>query len=83
MKLVASREVDAAVIASNVLRIKLRAYPELCEQLQILESWGPFPIQPVGLRCRSSSDAKEPSTRGITYDRSGPTGLPTLAEFGL
>jgi phosphonate transport system substrate-binding protein len=50
MKLVASREVDAAAIDSNVLRIKLGSDPELKERLRVIETWGPFPIQPVVLR---------------------------------
>ena len=43
-------EVDAAAVDSKVLRIKLRASPGLRERLRVLESWIPFPIQPVVLR---------------------------------
>ena len=38
---------DAAAIDSNVLRIRLREAPALRERLRVIDSWGPFPIQPV------------------------------------
>jgi phosphonate transport system substrate-binding protein len=40
-------EVDAAAIDSNVLRIRLRGRPSLAQKLRVIESWGPYPIQPV------------------------------------
>jgi phosphonate transport system substrate-binding protein len=43
MEMVARGEVDAAIIDSNVLRIRLRSVPELREQLRVIESWGAFP----------------------------------------
>ncbi|MEJ7816129.1 MAG: PhnD/SsuA/transferrin family substrate-binding protein, partial [Rubrobacter sp.] len=35
---------------SNVLRIRFREAPALRERLRVIESWGPFPIQPVVVR---------------------------------
>jgi phosphonate transport system substrate-binding protein len=40
-------EADAAAIDSNVLRIKLRETPTLRNTLRVIESWGPYPIQPI------------------------------------
>jgi phosphonate transport system substrate-binding protein len=40
-------EADAAAIDSNVLRMRLREVPDLQERLRVIESWGPYPIQPV------------------------------------
>src|SRR5699024_430381 len=40
-------EADAASIDSNVLRMKLRESPTLRKKLRVIESWGPYPIQPV------------------------------------
>ena len=40
-------EADAAAIDSNVLRIKLRETPTLRNKLRVIESWGPYPIQPI------------------------------------
>jgi ABC-type phosphate/phosphonate transport system substrate-binding protein len=40
-------EADAAAIDSNVLRIRFRETPALRKRLRVIDSWGPFPIQPV------------------------------------
>jgi phosphonate transport system substrate-binding protein len=40
-------QADAAAIDSNVLRIKLRETPTLRNTLRVIESWGPYPIQPI------------------------------------
>jgi phosphonate transport system substrate-binding protein len=40
-------EADAAAIDSNVLRIMLRETPTLRNTLRVIESWGPYPIQPI------------------------------------
>ena len=50
MRMICRGEADAAAIDSNVLNIKLKGSPELRGHLRVLESWGPFPIQPVVLR---------------------------------
>ncbi|MDA1266401.1 MAG: PhnD/SsuA/transferrin family substrate-binding protein, partial [Planctomycetota bacterium] len=39
--------VEVAAIDSNVLLLESRRRPELADQLRILETWGPFPIQPI------------------------------------
>ncbi len=41
---------DAASIDSNVLRILLEKNPTLREEVRVLESWGPYPVQPVVVR---------------------------------
>jgi phosphate/phosphite/phosphonate ABC transporter binding protein len=40
-------QADAAAIDSNVLRLQLRKTPALAGKLRVIESWGPYPIQPV------------------------------------
>ncbi len=47
---VASREVDASAIDSQVLEVELRRRPELREELRIIETFGPAAIQPVVTR---------------------------------
>ncbi len=37
---------DAAAIDSNVLRIRFQEGPALRKKLRVIESWGPYPIQP-------------------------------------
>ncbi len=42
--------IDAASIDSNALSIAIARRPELAERLRVLESWGPFPSQPIVVR---------------------------------
>ena len=83
MEMIARGEVDAAAIDSNVLKIKLKSSPELGEQLRVIESWGPFPIQPVVLRSDLHPDLKDRLRAGLLTINAGPHASPTLAGFGL
>jgi phosphonate transport system substrate-binding protein len=79
--MVARGEVDAAAIDSNVLKIRLGSKPELGERLRIIESWGPFPIQPVVLRSHLDPELKDRLRAGLlTLNTDLP---PVLASFGL
>lgn len=83
MEMVASGEVDAAAIDSNVLGIKLRSVPELRRRLRVIETWGPFPIQPVVVRSGLHPRLKDrlrAALLAIGVDAPVP---PTLAGFGL
>jgi phosphonate transport system substrate-binding protein len=81
MEMVASGEVDAAAIDSNVLKIWLGSSPELGERLRVIESWGPFPIQPVVVRSDLHPELKDLLCVGLL---SLSTDLPpVLAGFGL
>lgn len=51
LELVASGAADAAAIDSNVLRMQQHS-------LRVLESWGPFPIQPAVIRAAVSDETK-------------------------
>jgi phosphonate transport system substrate-binding protein len=60
LALIASGRADAAAIDSNVLRLQRLRGEGPAESLRVLESWGPFPIQPVVMRSgvpRSTRDA--------------------------
>ena len=83
MEMVARGEVDAAIIDSNVLRIKLRFSPKLGERLRVIETWGPFPIQPVVLRSGLDPNLAEGLlTSLLSIGKNSP--VPSaLAEFGL
>lgn len=50
------REIDAAAIDSVVLARVQRERPDLAADLRVVESWGPFPIQPVVLRRGTAPD---------------------------
>jgi len=50
IELVASGQVDASAVDSHVLAVELRDRPDLANQLRVIESFGPSPIQPVVAR---------------------------------
>lgn len=56
--------VDGAAIDSNVLRLQGER-PELRQQLRVLESWGPFPIQPVIVRAGVPATLKARLARSL------------------
>jgi phosphonate transport system substrate-binding protein len=47
VQMVATGEIDAAAIDSQVLAIELRDHPELAPQLRIIDTFGPSTIQPI------------------------------------
>jgi phosphate/phosphite/phosphonate ABC transporter binding protein len=83
MEMVVRGDIDAAAIDSNVLKIKLKSSPELGEQLRVLESWGPFPVQPIVLRSDLHPDLKDRLHAGLLTINADPRTSPTLARFGL
>jgi len=74
-------EADAAAIDSNVLSMRLKEVPELREKLRVIESWGPFPIQPVVVRSALSEGLKEGLRASLLAV--DPRTRPALSEFGL
>ncbi len=78
-EMVTGGEADAAAIDSNVLRIALQTAPELRERLRVLESRGPFPIQPV-----SVGRATTTRRRGPSGTRRAPSpAMRTPSRFGV
>ena len=49
---------DALVLDSHVLNMRLKELPELREKVRAIESWGPFPIQPVVVRSALPEELK-------------------------
>ncbi len=58
IELVATREIDAAAIDSQVLAIELRDQPGLGEEVRVIETLGPSSIQPVVAARHLSADLK-------------------------
>lgn len=83
MGMICRGEADAAAIDSNVLMIKLKSSPELGERLRVIESWGPFPIQPVVIRSGLDGELKERLRAILLSIDADPHVSPTLAGFGL
>ena len=52
-------QADAAAIDSNVLRIRLRETPTLRNTLRVIESWGPYPIQPIVVNANLHPNLKD------------------------
>lgn len=50
IKKILAGEVHAAAIDSNVMRTAFGRNPNLRSKLRVIETWGPFPIQPVAVR---------------------------------
>jgi phosphonate transport system substrate-binding protein len=59
IRLVASGEVDASAIDSQVLATELRDDPELASKLRVIETLGPSTIQPVAVARRLPAEIKQ------------------------
>jgi phosphonate transport system substrate-binding protein len=76
-------DADAAAIDSNVLRIRLREVPDLSEKLRVIETWGPFPIQPVVVRSTLPLELKDHLREAfLTTENDGSTRR-ILERYGL
>ena len=47
IQMVCTGEIDASAVDSHVLDVEMRDHPELAEQLRIITTFGPSPIQPI------------------------------------
>jgi len=50
--MVLNNVVDAAAVDSNVLSLWLSEHQEHAEELHVMCSWGPWPIQPIVVNTR-------------------------------
>jgi ABC-type phosphate/phosphonate transport system substrate-binding protein len=81
IRMVADHEADAATIDSNVLWMRLKESPELAGLVRVIDSWGPFPVQPVVVR-----SGLDPALKGALRDAFldlDVCAVPALAGFGL
>ena len=83
LRLVAGGEADAASIDSNVLRILLEKNPALREEVRVLESWGPYPIQPVVVRAGLDQALKGALRESLLNTDADPLTRMELEAFGL
>ncbi|MGH2751280.1 MAG: phosphate/phosphite/phosphonate ABC transporter substrate-binding protein [Actinomycetota bacterium] len=58
LRLVAEKRVDGAAIDSNVLIMERKRHPSRWGRVRVVESWGPFPIQPVVVRASLPAKTK-------------------------
>lgn len=59
VRLVASGQVDASAIDSQVLAIEMRDHPEVTDNLKIIDAVGPSTIQPVAVSKRFGHEFRE------------------------
>jgi phosphonate transport system substrate-binding protein len=76
-------DVDAAAIDSNVLRIKLRETPTLRNTLRVIESWGPYPIQPIVVNSNVHPDLKDQLRAAFFATNDNERTRQLLQQFGL
>jgi phosphonate transport system substrate-binding protein len=80
---VLSGEADAAAIDSNVLRIRHREVPALRSKLRVIESWGPFTIQPLVVSSALATDLKQRLRAAFLATEENQRTHQILKEFGL
>lgn len=80
---VLERSVDAAAIDSTVLAGALRQRPELAGRLRVLDSWGPFPVQPVVVRSELGSPWAARIAEALLALEGAAAPVERLASFGL
>ncbi len=81
LELVLNAQADAATVDSNVLRLWLGADPDLRRRLDVLTSWGPFPVQPLVVHSGLDADLKH-RLRELLLSLNVAE-LPELKAFGL
>jgi phosphonate transport system substrate-binding protein len=80
---VLSGKADAAAIDSNVLRIRFREAPALRYKLRVIESWGPYPIQPVVVSSALNPELKQRLRAAFLATEQDQQTRRTLKRFGL
>ena len=76
-------EADAAAIDSNVLRIKLRESPTLRNSLRVIESWGPYPVQPIVVNSNLHPNLKDQLRAAFLATNQNDRMRRVLQRFGL
>ena len=80
---VLSGKADAAAIDSNVLRIHFREAPVLRSELRMIETWGPYPIQPVVVSSALDPELKKRLRAAFLATEQDQQTRRTLKQFGL
>ena len=83
VRLVADGRADLASIDSNVLKILLEQTPTLWDEVRVLESWGPYPIQPVVVRTDLDPALKVALRESLLKAQDDPLTRLELEAFGL
>jgi phosphonate transport system substrate-binding protein len=79
----AEGRIEGAAIDSTVLGWALPADPVLASRVRVIESWGPYPIQPVVARADLGPPAILAIAEALLSLAPGSTAARALAPFGL
>jgi phosphonate transport system substrate-binding protein len=80
--MVASHDIDAAAIDSQVLAIELRDHPELASQLRVIDVLGPSTIQPV-VAARHLPESLKADLRTVLLDMGTDPHAKERLTYGL
>jgi phosphonate transport system substrate-binding protein len=75
--------VDAAAIDSNVLNLQVRADRSLTERLRVIESWGPFAVQPIVARADLPAALVQAITQALLEAPTDPAVRAALGGYGV
>ena len=75
--------IDAAAIDSTVLARARRERPELSQELRVVESWGPFPVQPIVVRSTLGPDWPARIAQTLLDLHTEPCAFDGLRALGL
>jgi phosphonate transport system substrate-binding protein len=82
IRLVCAGEIDASAIDSQVLGVEMRDHPELTDQLRIIETFGPSPIQPV-VASRHAPDSLAADVRAVLLAMGDDSAAQAALDRGL
>ena len=80
---VLSGKANAAAIDSNVMRMRFREAPALRKGLRVIESWGPYPIQPIVVSSALQPELKQRLRAAFLATEQDQHTRQTLNQFGL
>lgn len=79
IRMVASGEVDASAIDSQVLEVELRDHPEIAPRIRVIDSLGPSSIQPVTVARRLPERLRREIQKALLEMGDHPRGRRSLA----
>ncbi len=79
---VAVGRADAAALDSNVLRLAMATRDSPAHRLRVIETWGPYPVQPLVVRSELDPDVKERIAAALTEAHQDSSQARKFARYG-
>jgi phosphonate transport system substrate-binding protein len=83
LRRVAAGEADAAAVDSHVLWLLRRDRPDLAARLRVVETLGPYPVQPIAIRADLAATLRERLASALLAASGAPARRAELAEVGI